>query len=344
MRILVIGGTGFIGPWVVAELQRTGHTVAVLHRGTSKAQFAPGVERIIGDRRHLAASREDIRRFAPDVVIDLILSSGRQAEDLMNAVRGIARRVVAIGSMDVYRAFAVVQGLDSGPLEPLPITEDSPLRTIAPYPPEVLRNLQKIFGWLDDEYDKIPVERATLNDAALPGTVLRLPMVYGPGDPLHRFYPMLKRIADGRQAVIFPEQAAAWRAPRGYVEDMAVAIALAATSGKAAGRVYNVCEEQSYSELEWAKKIGNEAGWHGRFIVLPKERTPRHLIVPGNLAQHGVTTSERIRRELGYRETVGTLEGIRRTIAWEKATPPTIPLPYQFDYPAEDAAAEFAST
>jgi len=34
--------------------------------------------------------------------------------------------------------------------------------------------LQKLFGWMDDEYDKIPVERAILSDPELPGTVLRL--------------------------------------------------------------------------------------------------------------------------------------------------------------------------
>jgi hypothetical protein len=41
---------------------------------------------------------------------------------------------------------------------------------------------------------------------------------------------------------------------------------------------------------------------------------------------------------------VGTAEGIRRTITWEKANPPAGPVPYPFDYAAEDAAGEFAST
>lgn len=344
MRILLIGGTGFIGPWVTAELLRNGHTVALLHRGNAKTRLAPGVERILGDRNRMADSRASIARFAPDVVVDLILSSGRQAEESMIALRGIARRLVAISSMDVYRAFAIVQGLDSGPLEPLPITEDSALRAVPPYPPEVLRGLKQTFGWLDDEYDKIPVERAMLGDPTLPGTVLRLPMVYGPGDRLHRFYPITKRIADGRKAIIFPEHVAAWRAPRGYVEDVGVAIALAATSEKAAGRVYNLCEEPCYSELEWAKQVAAEAGWQGRFVIVPTERAPKHLVVPGNLAQHGVTSSQRIRTELGYRETVGTGEGIRRTLAWEQANAPEHPLPYPFDYPAEDSAEALATT
>ena len=71
-----------------------------------------------------------------------------------------------------------------GPLEPLPLTENSCLREKAQtYPPQVLKALQGVFGWIDDEYDKVPVERAVLCDPQLPTTVLRLPMVYGPGDP-----------------------------------------------------------------------------------------------------------------------------------------------------------------
>src|ERR1700761_7229517 len=102
--------------------------------------------------------------------------------------------------------------------------------------------LRKIFPWVTDDYDKIPAERMVMDDRELRGTVLRLPMVYGPGDPLHRFYSVVKGIAD---------------APRGYVENGEAAIALVATDDRAIGRIYNVCEEPSFSELEWARKIAN---------------------------------------------------------------------------------------
>jgi len=177
-----------------------------------------------------------------------------------------------------------------------------------------------------------------MNDRELPGTVLRLPMVYGPGDPLRRFYPLVKRIADGRRHIIFPETLAAWRSPRGYVENVAAAIALAATDDRAARRIYNVCEEPSFSELEWARKIAAAMRWDGDFVVLPTERTPRHLLKPGNAAQHWTASSTRIRRELGYEESVTIEEAIRRTIRWEREDPPAAALLEQFDYAAEDAA------
>lgn len=333
MRILIIGGTGFIGPFVVRQLADMGHSVAVFHRG--KTQIELPAEQIFGNRGDLAALR-----FKPEVVIDLILSSGAQASSLMSIFRGVARRVVIASSIDVYRACGVLHGTEEGPLEPVPLTEDSRLRTkLQTYPPEQVKMLQQVFGWLDDQYDKIPVERAVLGDPELPGTVLRLPMIYGPGDRLRRFYPILKRIDDGRRVILFEEGWAAWRAPRGYVENVAAALALATISEQATGRVYNVAETPAFSDLEWARKIAAATGWDGEFRVLPKERLPAHVAPAGNSAQHWEADSSRIRRELGYRELVAPDEAIRRTIEWERANPPGEFNPHRFDYAAEDAAA-----
>jgi nucleoside-diphosphate-sugar epimerase len=185
---------------------------------------------------------------------------------------------------------------------------------------------------------KLNPERTVMNDRELPGTVLRLPMVYGPGDRLRRFYPVVKRIADGRDHIIFAEALAAWRSPRGYVENVAAAIALAATDDRAERRIYNVCEEPSFSELEWARKIASEMRWKGEFVVLPVERTPRHLLKPGNAAQHWTASSVRIRHELGYEEPIAIEDAIRQTIRWERENPPADASLAQFDYAAEDAA------
>ena len=275
------------------------------------------------------------RILQPEVVVDLILSSGRQASELMRQLRGVAGRVVALSSCDVYRACGVLHGSEPGPLEPVPLTEISPLRTKGQtYPSAQIRMLQNVFGWLDDEYDKIPVEREILGDAELPGTVLRLPMVYGPGDRLRRFLPIIKRIADRRPAILFEERYARWRGPRGYVENVAAAIALAATNDRATGRVYNVGEAESLTELEWAERIAAAAGWTGRFVTLPKDKMPPHLLVPGNTDQHWTIDTTRIRVELGYREPVAREDAIRRTIDWERANPADS----SFDYDAEDAA------
>jgi nucleoside-diphosphate-sugar epimerase len=337
MRILLIGGNGFIGRFIVSALRQRGHALAVFHRGTT--EVPAGVVEIRGDRNQLAAAAKELKRFAPDVVIDLVISSGPQAEELMNFFRGATRRVLMLSSIDVYRAVGVSHGRESGPLQEVPLTEESELRrNLHPYPPENMQLLRRVFKWVTDDYDKIPAEQAVMNDHELPTTVLRLPTVYGPGDPLHRFYPVVKRIADGRRHIIFAETIAAWRSPRGYVENVAAAIALAATDDRASRRIYNVCEEPSFSELEWARKIAGEMGWDGEFVVLPVERTPRHLLQPGNHAQHWTASSARIRRELAHEEPVAIEEAVRRTIRWQRENPPAVTFLAQFDYQAEDAA------
>ncbi len=337
MRILLIGGNGFIGRMVVARLMQQSHSVAVFHRGTTPAPA--GVTELRGDRNQLIASAAELKRVAPDVVIDLTLSSAQQAEELMKVFRGAIQRVVMLSSIDVYRAVGILHGTEIGPLQELPLTEESELRrTLHPYPPESMQLLRKIFSWVTDDYDKIPAERVVMNDHDLPGTVLRLPIVYGPGDPLHRFYPMVKRIADQRRHIIFPETLAAWHSPRGYVENVAAAIALAATDQRASRRIYNVCEQPSFSELEWAQKVASAMKWKSDFVILPVEETPPNLQRPGNAAQHWTATSARICLELGYQEPVALEDAIRRTINWERENPPNeVPLT-QFDYAAEDAA------
>ena len=343
MKILLIGGSGFIGHFTAEQLQQSGHHVTVFHRGNTKAPAA--TEDILGNREFLQDHQPEFRRQKFDVIVDFVLSSGRQAQQLMDTFRGIAGRVVGLSSIDIYRAMGVFYGFEAGGLQELPLTEVSDLRTSRNvYSPAALKNVRAVYGWVDDEYDKIPVEQAVLSDTKLPGTVLRLPMIYGPGDPLHRFHPILKRIDDGRKQIIFADDVAAIRTPRGYVGDVASAVALAATSPEAMGRVYNVCEAEPFGELDWARKIGAATNWTGEFFVLPYDRTPKHLLWPGNTAQHLVASSERIRKELNYRELLPREESIRRTIAWERANPPAAPTA-QFDYDAEDAAlAQFKAT
>ena len=341
MRILVIGGTGFIGRPLVRHLAEAGHAVTVLHRGSTSSNLPAEVIR--GDRRDLASLRLK-GGLEPDVVIDLILSSGTQAQAVVNAFRGVARRLVVASSMDVYRACGILHRTEEGPLQRLPLTEDSPLRTkLQTYPPAQIQALKAIFSWLDDEYDKIPVERIVLSDPELPAVVLRLPMIYGPGDPVARFYPYCKRMDDRRPAILLEEGLAAWHSPRGYVENVAAAIALAAVSERADG-IYNVAEERSDSELQWAQKIALAVSWPGEFIVASKDHLPPYLAPPGNTAQHWIADSTRIRRELGYREPIDQQEGIRRTVEWQRAHRPGASLAlYQFDYAAEDAALAAAS-
>jgi nucleoside-diphosphate-sugar epimerase len=135
MKLLIIGGTGFIGPSVLKTLAAEGHNLAVFHRravypsGASRPKLPAGVREIFGDRRELAKSTPEFRDFSPDVVVHFILASERQAQTTMEAFRGITRRIVALSSGDVYRAAGILHGTEPGPLQPMPLTEESDLRT-----------------------------------------------------------------------------------------------------------------------------------------------------------------------------------------------------------------------
>jgi nucleoside-diphosphate-sugar epimerase len=249
----------------------------------------------------------------------------------------MAKRVVAISSGDVYRAYGRLLRTEPGPLEPVPLSEDAPLRErLYPYRGETAREPDDPMRWADD-YEKILVERVVMSDPELPGTVLRLPMVYGPEDGQHRLFGYLKRMDDGRPAILLGERLSRWRWTRGYVENIAAAVALAVSDQRAAGRVYNVGEAEALTELEWVRRVGAVAGWKGEVIVVPEDRLPGHLKMGLDTDQHLVISTSRIREELGYEEPVAREEALRRTVAWERDNPPEEIDPSLFDYEAEDA-------
>jgi nucleoside-diphosphate-sugar epimerase len=333
MRILIIGGTGFIGPWVVRLLMGEGHMVVLFHRGETAADLPPAVSHISGDRRNLSAFASEFRRFAPDVVLDMFPYAEQEAALVMQTFRGMVRRVVAVSSMDVYRAYGRFLRLEDGLPDPEPFAEDAPLRTtLYPYrasaePSDLAYN-----------YEKILVERVVMGDVELPGTVLRLPQVYGPGDPRHRLFEFLKRMTDGRPFILLEDGRAQWRWTRGYVENIAAAIALAVTDDRAAGRIYNVGETAAFTDLEWIKRVGEIVGWQGALKVVSSAMLPEHLKLPYDWRHHLAADTARIRRELSYDESVSADEGLRRTVAWENAHPPKQIDQSRFDYAAEDAA------
>ena len=336
MNCLLIGATGFIGTYVIEQVLDLGHNVIVFHRGSTKLRS--GAKEILGDRNDLEAHTNVLRGAQADVVIDFVLSNERQAGELVRVFQGFADRIVALSSGDVYRACGILHGFESGPLQPLPLTEDSELRTKHNvYGAEDLTRLRSVFSWIGDEYDKIPVEATIMNAGDLRGTVLRLPMVYGPGDPLHRLFPYLKRMDDHRPAILLQDDVARWCGPRGYVENVAAAITLAATTQSAAGRIYNVAESEALSEMDWVRAIADEVHWQGQILERPAASLPAHLRLAYRSEQHWVVSSTRIRSELRFQEPVDFRTGIARTVAWERANPPQY-IPDQFDYSAEDDA------
>jgi nucleoside-diphosphate-sugar epimerase len=334
MRILIIGGTRFIGPHVVRRLADARHSVTLFHRGETKIVLPPNVKQIYGDRHDLSSFAAEFKTLAPDVVLDMIPYTEASARALVSTFKGLARRVVAISSADVYRAYGRLLRLETGAPDDVPLDEDAPLR-------ESLYPHRAHASGPDDskyDYDKILVERVVMSDEELPGTVLRLPAVYGAGDPQHRLFDYLKRMDDGRPHILLEDGLARWRWTRGYVENVADAIALAVMNENAGGRIYNVGEGEALAEADWVRSIGLAAGWHGEIVTVPNDSLPEHLRMNTDCEHHLLTDTTRIRRELGYQERTPREEALRRSINWERANPPAGVDSAQFDYAAEDRA------
>ena len=340
-RVLVVGGTIFIGPSVVRQLAHAGHPVAIFHRGEHETDLPVDVRHIHGDRDQMIKQRREIDAFRPEVVVDMRAMTEAQARSVAEAVRGIARRLVVVSSMDVYRAYGRLHGTEPGPPLTPPFDEDSPLReklyVYREHTPSVIAQRPP---WMDD-YEKILVERVAMQDPRLAGSVVRFPMVHGERDAQRRFYRIWKRIVDGRRAILLSTKDAAFRSSRTHVDNAAHAVAAVATDDRASGRVYNVAEPDALTWSEWALLVGKQMSWGGQLVIRPSDELPPHLrdARPDIWDHHLVADTTRIRRELGYREVVSREEGLRRALAWYAENPPEdAKAAASVDYDAEDAA------
>ena len=332
-RVLVIGGTGFISSFVVRHLVAAGQKVTVFQRG-HKAALPAEVRHIVGDRSRLADFGDVFRQVRPDVILDMIPYNQREAQALVEVAHNLVDRLVAVSSVDVYRARDRICRTDPGPPDPTPLTENSPLRDrLFPYAQTRPEPGTEAFA---TTYDKILVEQTLTGDSLLATTIVRLPQVYGPGDYSHRTFEYLKRMDVGRPFLLLPEDIANFRASRGYVEDVAEAIALCVLSDKAAGHVYHVGDTENLTETDWIRRIGRAAGWNGEIALLPNERLPQPLQHDIDPRQDWSVDSSKIRQELGYVESIPSDVAMQRTVEWERANLPPQIDSADYDYIAED--------
>lgn len=288
MRVLAIGGTGFIGIHIVRQLASCGHVVAVYHRGQTRAVLPECVRQIIDpySTMPIRGFPAELFDFGPDVVIHTLAMGAVDAQACVRAFAGRAERLVLLSSGDVYRAYGRFTRIEPGVPEQGLLSEDAPLRSVL-YPYRAQASSQDALQYW---YEKILAERAVLSEPALPGTVLRLPKVYGPGgnEDLATIY-RYRNHSD-------------WRWTHGFVENVAAAVVLAATHPSAGNRVYNVGEA-------YTPTIAERLAW------LPRSTIESDLNSHFDFTQNMAYDTSRIRTELGYQEIIAEEEGLRRTLS-----------------------------
>jgi 2'-hydroxyisoflavone reductase len=181
LSILVLGGTGFLGPHQIEYAVARGHQVTMFNRGSNPGMFGDAVEELTGNRDSQLdsglSSLQGERTW--DVVIDNSGYIPRHVRDSAELLKERCGRYIYISTVAVY-------DFDSGSVFP----EDGKLADLAD--PSVEEVTGETYGPLKAECDR--VARAILGDKC---TVVRPTYVVGPGDHTDRFTYWVERVNRG---------------------------------------------------------------------------------------------------------------------------------------------------
>ena len=301
-KVLVIGGTLFLGRTLVEELLERGDDVAIMHRGTT-TPFGKRVRELHADRNDSAAVRKALEGERFDVVFDNVYdfqrgTTGEQVAATAKAVADGLRRYVFMSSVAVFGA--------GGPFD-----ERDPL-VPSDYPN--VYSAQKA----DSDRALFDLHRRT----GLPATTLRPAFVFGQYNPFDREAFFWDRILAGRP-IIIPEDGTntmQWVDARDVVK---TALA-AADNDVAIGHAYQLGNYPPITQVEYVELLARVAGRDANLVHVPRaiiQEAGGELFAPPlyfgaylDLPPLTVRT-ERVRAELGI-ELTPLEQGLRETYRW----------------------------
>lgn len=183
MRLLIIGGTRFVGRHMAEAATARGHEVTIFHRGQTGDDILPNATHIHGDRDTELALL-DGREW--DAVIDACAYVPRQVTELADALGSRGGQFAFVSTVSVYA-------------EPMSVNsdEDAPLASLADPTTEVVD--EKTYGGL-----KVACERVVHDRFGTDSLIVRPTYVVGPHDYTHRFTYWIERISQGGQ-ILAPE-------------------------------------------------------------------------------------------------------------------------------------------
>jgi len=286
MKVLVIGGTLFIGRSLVEELVKAGHDVAVLHR-QPKHDFGRRVENMVADRNDAESVREALsgRRF--EVVFDNVYdwergTTAAQVEATVRACGDRLSRYIFMSSVSAYG-----DGLNHKESDPL--APDSHSHPYIRYKASTERLLFRMHA-----------------RHGLPVVTFRPPFVYGPNNPFYREQFFWDRLRAGRPIIIPGDGYRLMQFV--YVGDLVAAMLRAMVEPRAVGEAFNIGNPRSTLTI-WnlAREVVRLAGSTSAIRLVPWDFADVELRIPD---------IGKARKLLGYEPRVDLEEGLVRTIAW----------------------------
>ena len=292
MKILVMGGTRFVGRPLVARLQAQGHALTLFTRG--KNPVPAGVEHLCGDR----SSDEGLsalqgRSF--DVIVD---SSGRKQEDssrVVDITGAPSHRFVYVSSAGVYA--------DS---------DQWPLNESSPTDPQ-----SRHAGKADTE--------AWLRREGIAFTSFRPTYIYGPGNynPVERWF--FDRIVYNRPIPLPGDGSTITQL--GHVEDLAEAMARCIEVDAAANRIYNCSGKQGITFRGLIRSAAVACGRDPDGLDLrsfnPSELDPKARKAFPLRLNHFLTDITRVERELAWQPSFDLAKGLADSYTNDYALNPT---------------------
>ena len=253
MRILLIGGTQFIGRHLVAALCKAGHDITVMHRKPGH-DLGKKVANLQADRNDLSQVKSALSGKAFDAVFDLVYDweKGTPA----NAVEGTAK--ILTGSISRYIFVSSVAAYGDG----LNHHEGDALAA-------------------DDHPDRYARQKAMTERALFrlhqrhgtPAVTVRPPFIYGPGNPFYREQFFWDRIRDKRPILLPGDGRRLMQFV--HVKDLVTACIKLLDCPNAVGHAFNIANARPLTQAELVDALAAAAGKQAQVLRIPRERIVR---------------------------------------------------------------------
>lgn len=304
MKILVIGGTRFLGYHLVRKLLTQGHEITLFNRGLTPDDFGHAVKRLKGDRTRPEEMKAALKGLEFEAVIDLIAYKGEESQQAVDIFLGRIGHYIHISTGAVY---IVTHDY------PCPLREEDFDRAIMEKPKKP-DNLW-FYGLAKRECEL--ALRQAYEDRGFPATIFRLPIVIGERDYTLRAYSYFIRIKDGGP-LLMPD-AGLNVFTHVYQGDVIETIASNLLNSRTFGQAYNLAMEEIISLRNFVQAAAEIMGRDIEMIDIPSrllQSLPCGLsISPFSTRRPFVLSVDKAKRELNYRSTP-FLFWLEKTINW----------------------------